>query len=73
MLGVLTGMSLLLVPQRTELGNNMFILLTHPCMHTFISLYNKNHEFILLPSIPVQHHKIHSNFSPILICNFFSE
>lgn len=40
-------------------------------LYLSFSLYIKNREFILISSIPVQQHKFHSNFSSILICNFF--
>lgn len=52
-------------------------LCTNTCIHTRIFFYHsnhkytfKNHEYIPIPLISVQHQKAHQS-SPFLICNFF--
>lgn len=48
-----TGMSLSLASLSAR-ARKYGCILTHTCMHTYISMYTKSHEFILTYLIPIQ-------------------
>lgn len=41
-------------------------------LHLYYSIYVENHEFKLIPSILIQHLRVHSSFFSLHICNPFS-
>ena len=41
-------------------------------LHLYYSIYVENHEFKLIPSIPIQHLRVPSSFFSFHICNPFS-
>lgn len=43
-----------------------------PSLFSSASLYIKNQKFTPMPSIPIQHHIIHSSFDVFQICTSFS-
>ena len=42
-----------------------------PCLFLSLSKYTENHEFISIHPIPIQHHKVHSNFLSFCVCTSF--
>ena len=42
-----------------------------PCLFLSLSKYTENHEFVSIHPIPIQHHKVHSNFLSFCVCTSF--
>lgn len=74
-LGLLTavGVSLLLDPLGGQSQERYGRILTYTHISTFISVavhLCENHEFILTFAISIHHHRVYSNPSPSLSCNY---